>query len=54
MREDLQLLCSGIALIAIAAGSSFAGPIWVWLIMGVGGFLVLLVLAAYQARLRRR
>jgi hypothetical protein len=54
MREDLQYLCFGIALIAIAAGSSFAGPIGVWLSMGVGGFLVLLALAAYQVRLRRR
>jgi hypothetical protein len=54
VREDLQLLCSGIALIAIAAGSSFAGPIAVWLIMGVGGALALLALAAYQVRLRRR
>jgi uncharacterized membrane protein SirB2 len=54
MREDLQLLYSGIALIAIAAGSCFAGPIGVWFFMGVGGFLVLLALAAYQLRLRRR
>ena len=54
MREDLQLLCSGIALIAIAAGSSFAGPIGVWFFMGVGGFLALLALAAYQVRLRQR
>jgi uncharacterized membrane protein SirB2 len=54
MREDPQFLCSGIALVAIAAGSCFAGPITVWLIMGVGGFLVLLALAGYQLRLRRR
>ncbi len=54
MREDLQYLCFGIAMIAVAAGSSFAGPIGVWLSMGVGGALALLALAAYQARLRRR
>ncbi len=54
MREDLQNLCFGIAFVAIAAGSCFAGPIGVWLIMGVGGFLALLALAAYQVRLRWR
>jgi uncharacterized membrane protein SirB2 len=54
MREDVQNLCFGIAFIAIAAGSSFAGPVGVWLFMGVGGFLALLALAAYQVQLRRR
>jgi hypothetical protein len=54
IREDLQYLCFGIAMIAIAAGSSFAGPVRVWLFMGVGGFLVLLALAADQVRLQRR
>jgi len=41
-------------LIAIAAGSCFAGPTGVWFFMGLGGFLVLLALAACQLRLRRR
>ncbi len=54
MREDLQYLCFGIVLIAVAAGSSFAGPVGVWLFMGGGGFLALLALAADQVRLRRQ
>jgi hypothetical protein len=54
LREDVQYLCVTIAMVAVAAGSSFAGPIAVWLIMGVGGFLALLALAACQLQLRRR
>ena len=51
-QQDLPNLYLRIALVAIAAGSSFAGPGGVWLSMGVGGFAVLLVFAAYQVRLR--
>ena len=53
VREDVQTLWAAIAVIAVLAGSAFAGPIGVWLSCGVGGFLVLLVLAAIQFRQRR-
>ena len=54
VREDLQTLCAAIAVIAVLAGSAFAGPIGVWLSCGVGSCVVLLVLAAVQFRQRRQ
>ncbi len=53
IRQDVQTLCATIALIAVLAGSAFAGPIWVWFSCGVGGCAVGCVLAAVQFRLRR-
>ncbi len=53
VREDLQALCAAIAVIAVLAGSAFAGPIGVWLYAGVGGCVVLLALTAVQFRQRR-
>ena len=40
LREDVQTLYAAIAVIAVLAGSAFAGPIGVWLSCGVGGFVV--------------
>ena len=54
VREDLQTLCAAIAVIAVFAGSAFAGPIGVWLSCGVGSCVVLLVLAGVQFRQRRQ
>ena len=54
VREDVQTLCAAIAIIAVLAGSAFAGPIGVWLSCGVGGCVVGLVLAAVQFRQRRQ
>jgi hypothetical protein len=54
VREDVQTLCVAIAVIAVLAGSAFAGPIGVWLYAGVGGCAVVLVLAAVQFRQRRQ
>ena len=54
VREDVQTLCAAIAIIAVLAGSAFAGPIGVWLSCGVGGFAVGLALAAVQFRRRRQ
>jgi hypothetical protein len=54
VREDVQTLWAAIAVIAVLAGSAFAGPIGVWLSCGVGGCVVLLVLAAVQFRQRRQ
>jgi hypothetical protein len=54
VREDAQTLCAAIAVIAVLAGSAFAGPIGVWLSCGVGGCIVLLALAAFQFRQRRQ
>jgi hypothetical protein len=54
VREDVQTLYAAIAVIAVLAGSAFAGQIGVWLSCGVGGGLVLLVLAAVQFRQRRQ
>jgi hypothetical protein len=52
VREDRQTLFAMIAVIAVLAGSAFAGPIGVWLYAGVGGCVVALVLAAIQFRQR--
>ena len=54
VREDVQTLWAAIAVIAVLAGSAFAGPIGVWLSCGVGGFVVLVALAAVQFRQRRQ
>jgi hypothetical protein len=54
VREDVQTLYAAIAVIAVLAGSAFAGPIGVWLSCGVGGCVVLLALAAVQFRQRRQ
>ena len=54
VREDRQTLFAMIAVIAVLAGSAFAGPIGVWLYAGVGGCVVALVLAAIQFRQRRQ
>jgi hypothetical protein len=54
VREDVQTLCVAIAVIAVLAGSAFAGPIGVWLYAGVGGCVVVLALAAIQFRQRRQ
>jgi hypothetical protein len=54
VREDVQTLWAAIAVIAVLAGSAFAGPIGVWLSCGVGGCAVLVALAAVQFRQRRQ
>ena len=54
VREDVQTLCVAVAVIAVLAGSAFAGPIGVWLFAGVGGCVVILALAAVQFRQRRQ
>jgi cytochrome b len=52
-RQTLWAVIAVIAVIAVLAGSAFAGPIGVWLSCGVGGFIVLVALAAVQFRQRR-
>ena len=54
VRDDVQTLRVAIAVIAVLAGSAFAGPIGVWLCAGVGGFVVILALAIVQFRQSRR
>ena len=54
VREDVQTLYAAIAVIAVFAGSAFAGPIGVWLSCGVGSCVVLCVLTAFQFRQRRQ
>jgi len=54
VREDVQTLRVAIAVIAVLAGSAFAGPIGVWLYAGVGGCVVVLALATIQFRQRRQ
>ena len=54
VREDRQTLFAVIAVIAVLAGSAFAGPIGVWLCAGVGGCAVALVPAAIQFRQHRQ
>ena len=52
-REDWPNLGVALALIAIGAGSAFAGPAWVWAFAGVGCCIALLGHAAAQVWLRR-
>ena len=54
VREDVLTLWAAIAVIAVLAGSAFAGAIGVWLSCGVGGCAVLVALAAVQFRQRRQ
>ncbi|MHB1570955.1 MAG: hypothetical protein ACYCXW_08885 [Solirubrobacteraceae bacterium] len=53
-REDWPGFGSSIAIILIAAGSAFAGPVGVWLSDGIGVAVVVLGDAAVQVWMRRR
>jgi hypothetical protein len=52
-REDWQLLGVAIAVVAVGAGSAFAGPAGVWGVAGVGLFAVVVCRAIAQVWLRR-
>jgi len=52
-REDWQLLCFAVALVAIGAGSAFAGASGVWGVAGLGLCALLVVRAMAQVWLRR-
>src|SRR5438270_3531970 len=52
-REDWQVLGFAIALIAVGAGSAFAGPSGVWGVAGVGLCALLVCSAIAKVRLRR-
>jgi hypothetical protein len=52
-REDWQLLGLAVALVAVGAGSAFAGPAGVWGVAGVGICAVLVCRAIAQVWLRR-
>lgn len=53
-REDWPGLGVGIGLTVVAAGAEFGGPAYSWLIVGVGGCVVLLAHAAAKAWLAHR
>jgi hypothetical protein len=53
VREDWQVLGVAVALIAVGAGSAFAGPSGVWGVAGVGCSVVLICRAIVQVWLRR-
>ena len=53
-REDWPGLGVGIGLTLVGAGAEFGGPSYSWLIVGVGGCVVLLAHAAVRAWLARR
>jgi len=53
VREDWQVLGVAVALIAVGAGSAFAGPSGVWRVAGVGCSVVLICRAIVQVWLRR-
>jgi hypothetical protein len=53
-RENLPLLGAAIAVIAVCAGSAYAGPIGVWAFVGVGCCLAFLGYAAAQVLWLRR
>jgi hypothetical protein len=52
-REDLQMLGVAAAVIAVGAGSAFAGPSGVWGVAGVGIAAVVVCRAIAQLWLRR-
>jgi hypothetical protein len=52
-REEWQVLGVAVAVVAVGAGSAFAGPSGVWGVAGVGIFAVLLCRAIAQVWLRR-
>ena len=53
-REDWPGLGVGIGLTLVAAGAAFGGPAFSWLIVGVGGCVVLLAHAGVKAWLNKR
>jgi hypothetical protein len=52
-REDKQMLGFAVALVAVGAGSAFAGPAGVWGVVGVGFCALLVCRAVAQVWLRR-
>ena len=52
-REDWSVFGAALAIVAVGAGSAFAGPVAVWAVAGVGVFVVLLGRAAATAWLQR-
>jgi hypothetical protein len=53
VRERWLGLGSSIGAIALATGAAFAGPVGVWAVIGVGGCIGCLGLAAIQLWRRR-
>ena len=53
-REDWPGLGVGIGLTLVAGGAAFGGPAFSWLIVGIGGAVVLLAHAAVRFALERR
>jgi hypothetical protein len=53
-REDGRTLCVAIAVVALGAGSAFAGPAGVWGIIAIGGCVMFIGYAVYQVLQRRR
>jgi hypothetical protein len=51
--HDWSVLVLGLWLLAVAAGSGFAGPVSVWAVSALAGGLALLVMAAIGQRLSR-
>lgn len=54
VQKDWWKLAAGVALIAVGAGSAFAGPINVWGILAVAGCLLLLAQGAVRVTWARR
>jgi hypothetical protein len=52
-REEWQVLGAAVAVVAVGAGSAFAGPSGVWGVAGVGICAVLVCRAMAQVWLRR-
>jgi hypothetical protein len=53
-REEWPMFGGGLAVIALAVGSAFAGPAGAWAVIGVGLFLGVLGRAAVLGWLRHR
>jgi hypothetical protein len=53
VREEWPMFGGALAVVAVAAGSAFAGPVGVWAITGVGLFVAVLGHAVAMAWLRR-
>ena len=51
-QEDWRQLTLAVAVVALATGSTFAGPIWVWGVLAIGGCAIGVGAAAFQFRQR--
>lgn len=53
-KEDWWKVAGGVSMMIVAAGAAFAGPVGVWGILAVGGFVLLIAQGALRLRVGRQ